>query len=133
MRIASTHPRAPRPVFSFEFFPPEDRRGRSEPARARSQILKDDGPDFVSVTYGAGGTTRERTVEIIKCDQAGPRHRGDGALLAASASRASGCDEILDEIAAAGIENVLALRGDPPRGRDRVDSRTRAASATRSS
>ena len=54
-----------RPVFSFEFFPPKTDDGQRN-LEGTLEILKDDTPDYVSVTYGAGGTTRERTVEITK-------------------------------------------------------------------
>jgi methylenetetrahydrofolate reductase (NADH) len=54
-----------RPVFSFEFFPPKTDEGQQTLEQTLS-VLKDDAPDYVSVTYGAGGTTRDRTVEITK-------------------------------------------------------------------
>ena len=54
-----------RPVFSFEFFPPKTDEGQ-ETLRNTLEVLKDDEPDYVSVTYGAGGTTRNRTVDITK-------------------------------------------------------------------
>ena len=64
MRIADLLERQ-RPVFSFEFFPPKTDEGR-QTLRNTLDVLKDDEPDYVSVTYGAGGTTRNRTVEITK-------------------------------------------------------------------
>ena len=64
MRIADLLERQ-RPVFSFEFFPPKTDEGQ-QTLRNTLEILKDDEPDYVSVTYGAGGTTRNRTVEITK-------------------------------------------------------------------
>jgi methylenetetrahydrofolate reductase (NADPH) len=54
-----------RPVFSFEFFPPKSDEGQRT-LEGTLEILKDDQPDYVSVTYGAGGATRNRTVEITK-------------------------------------------------------------------
>ena len=62
MRIAELLDRQ-RPVFSFEFFPPKTDEGQAT-LRHTLEVLKDDEPDYVSVTYGAGGTTRNRTVEI---------------------------------------------------------------------
>src|SRR5687767_13775392 len=62
MRIADLLERQ-RPVFSFEFFPPKTDEGQ-QTLRNTLEVLKDDEPDYVSVTYGAGGTTRNRTVEI---------------------------------------------------------------------
>ncbi|MFL5867356.1 MAG: methylenetetrahydrofolate reductase, partial [Thermoleophilaceae bacterium] len=54
-----------RPVFSFEFFPPKTDEGQATLENTLA-VLKDDRPDYVSVTYGAGGSTRDRTVEITK-------------------------------------------------------------------
>ena len=102
------------PVFSFEFFPPRTPEGESN-LRAALDDLKDDAPDYVSVTYGAGGSTRERTVEIVKSIK---QDHGIEAMAHFSLVGQS-VDELrrqLDEIAEAGIDNVLALRGDPPTG-----------------
>ena len=73
-------------------------------------------PDFVSVTYGAGGSTRDGTVEITKAlkDDVGLETM---AHLSCVGETTEGLAATLDRIAAAGIENVFALRGDPPRGR----------------
>jgi methylenetetrahydrofolate reductase (NADPH) len=103
-----------RPVFSFEFFPPKTDEGE-QTLRSTLEILKDDAPDYVSVTYGAGGTTRNRTVEITKSIK---RDHGIEAMahLSCVGEPREGLLEILEEVQAAGIENVLALRGDPPRG-----------------
>src|ERR687897_171083 len=103
-----------RPAFSFEFFPPKTDEGQRT-LEGSLEILKDDSPDYVSVTYGAGGTTRNRTVEITKSIK---RDLGIEAMahLSCVGEPAERLVEILAEIAAAGIQNVLALRGDPPRG-----------------
>lgn len=103
-----------RPVFSFEFFPPKTDDGEATLERTLS-VLRDDEPDYVSVTYGAGGTTRERTVEITKWIR---RDLGIEAMahLSCVGEPKERLVEILEEIEAAGVENVLALRGDPPRG-----------------
>ena len=113
MRIADLLERQ-RPVFSFEFFPPKTDEGQ-QTLRNTLEVLKDDEPDYVSVTYGAGGTTRNRTVEITKTIK---RDFGIEAMahLSCVGEPRERLLEILDEIAAAGIQNVLALRGDPPRG-----------------
>jgi methylenetetrahydrofolate reductase (NADPH) len=102
------------PVFSFEFFPPKTDEGLRNLHTALDD-LKEDRPDYVSVTYGAGGSTRDRTVEIVKSIK---RDYGIEAMAHLSLVGASVDDlrRVLDEIQAAGIENVLALRGDPPAG-----------------
>ena len=101
-------------MFSFEFFPPKTDEGQQTLEQTLS-VLKDDAPDYVSVTYGAGGTTRDRTVEITKWikQDLGIEAMAHLSLVGEAEDRLV---EILEEIAAAGIENVLALRGDPPRG-----------------
>jgi methylenetetrahydrofolate reductase (NADPH) len=114
MRIEDILAGSDEPVFSFEFFPPKTPEGE-EMLRATLGTLGDLNPAFVSVTYGAGGTTRERTVEITKSIK---RDLGIEAMahLSCVGEPAERLREILDEIGEAGIENVLALRGDPPRG-----------------
>jgi methylenetetrahydrofolate reductase (NADPH) len=102
------------PLFSFEFFPPKTPDGERnlQDALARLAPLA---PAFVSVTYGAGGSTRARTIEIVKSIK---RDHGleTMAHLTCSGASVAELDAILDEMAAAGIDNVLALRGDPPAG-----------------
>ncbi len=103
-----------RPVFSFEFFPPKTDEGRST-LEGTLAVLKDDSPDFVSVTYGAGGATRNSTVEITKSIK---RDLGIEAMahLSCVGEPTERLVELLGEVQSAGVENVLALRGDPPRG-----------------
>jgi methylenetetrahydrofolate reductase (NADPH) len=103
-----------RPVFSFEFFPPKTDEGQRNLEHALEE-LKEDRPDYVSVTYGAGGSTRERTVEITKWikEELGLEAMAHLSCVGEPVSRLR---EILEEIQEAGIDNVLALRGDPPRG-----------------
>jgi methylenetetrahydrofolate reductase (NADPH) len=102
------------PVFSVELFPP-----KSEEATAQlfdtARSLAELEPDFVSVTYGAGGSTREGTVEITRAlkDDLGLETM---AHLSCVGETREGIGATLDRIEAAGIENVFALRGDPPRG-----------------
>ncbi len=104
----------PGPVFSFEFFPPKTDQGEQNLYAALDELSALD-PSFVSVTYGAGGSTREKTIEIVK------RIKRDHGLEAMAHFTCVGATvaqlrSTLDEMAAAGIENVLALRGDPPAG-----------------
>jgi methylenetetrahydrofolate reductase (NADH) len=113
MRIADLLERQ-RPVFSFEFFPPKTDEGQQTLWNTLA-VLKGDEPDYVSVTYGAGGTTRNRTVEITKTIK---RDHGIEAMahLSCVGEPRERLLELLEEIQASGIQNVLALRGDPPRG-----------------
>jgi methylenetetrahydrofolate reductase (NADPH) len=102
------------PIFSFEFFPPRTDEG----VRAlfeTVEALRPLGPAYVSVTYGAGGSTRQKTLELVKRLKRESEVEAMAHVTCVGASR----DELaalLDELAAAGIQNVLALRGDPPRG-----------------
>jgi methylenetetrahydrofolate reductase (NADPH) len=114
MRIEEILAGSEEPVFSFEFFPPKTPEGELT-LRETLATLGDLRPSYVSVTYGAGGTTRERTVEITKWIK---EDLGIEAMahLSCVGEPVERLREILHEIGQAGIENVLALRGDPPRG-----------------
>jgi methylenetetrahydrofolate reductase (NADPH) len=106
----------PTPVFSFEFFPPRTADGERNLYAALAE-LKTLEPSFVSVTYGAGGSTREKTIEIVK------RIREEYGLEAMAHFTCVGATvaqlrATLDEMRDAGIDNVLALRGDPPSGEE---------------
>jgi methylenetetrahydrofolate reductase (NADPH) len=103
-----------RPCFSFEFFPPRTDEGQRQLEDTLS-VLRDDDPDYVSVTYGAAGSTRERTVEITKWIKQDLQIEAM-AHLSCVGEPTERLVEILEEIRDAGIDNVLALRGDPPRG-----------------
>ncbi|MEX2195193.1 MAG: methylenetetrahydrofolate reductase [NAD(P)H] [Thermoleophilaceae bacterium] len=103
-----------RPVFSFEFFPPKTDEGMDN-LRAALAELKKDGPDFVSVTYGALGTTRGRTVEITRHIKQDLGIEAMAHMTCVGASKEEVCG-VLDQVRDAGIENVMALRGDPPQG-----------------
>jgi methylenetetrahydrofolate reductase (NADPH) len=103
-----------RPCFSFEFFPPKTEEGMENLFRAASELQRDD-PAFVSVTYGAGGSTRDLTIAVTKRIK---RELGMEAMAHFTVVGAT-VDELrgtLDEMREAGIDNVLALRGDPPQG-----------------
>jgi methylenetetrahydrofolate reductase (NADPH) len=102
------------PLFSFEFFPPKTDEGWRNLREALESLVALE-PDFVSVTYGAGGSTRNRTLEVTKWLKQGLGIEAMAHLSCVGATREE-LREILDGIDAAGIENVLALRGDPPRG-----------------
>jgi methylenetetrahydrofolate reductase (NADPH) len=103
-----------RPVFSVEFFPPKTPEGVRQLFET-VEALKPLEPDYVSVTYGAGGATRDGTVEISA--QIKQKHGLEVmAHLSCVGETREGLAQILDRFAEIGIENVLALRGDPPRG-----------------
>jgi methylenetetrahydrofolate reductase (NADPH) len=114
MRIDEIIAGSEEPVFSFEFFPPKTDEGERN-LHATLQELRALEPDYVSVTYGAGGSTRDRTVEITKHikDEHGLEAM---AHLSCVGTTSDQLRTILDEVRDAGIDNVLALRGDPPRG-----------------
>jgi methylenetetrahydrofolate reductase (NADPH) len=105
------------PVFSFEFFPPKTDDGVRQLFETISH-LRELEPTFVSVTYGAGGSVRTRTVELV----ARIRRELDIEPVAHLTCVDATVDElraILDGLRAEGIDNVLALRGDPPDGAGR--------------
>jgi methylenetetrahydrofolate reductase (NADPH) len=104
------------PVFSFEFFPPKTAEGERNLYAALAELRTLE-PSFVSVTYGAGGSRREKTIEIVK------RIREEYGLEAMAhftcvGATAAELRETLAEMQLAGIDNVLALRGDPPKGEE---------------
>jgi methylenetetrahydrofolate reductase (NADPH) len=103
-----------RPVFSVEFFPPKTPEGVAQLFET-VEALKPLEPDYVSVTYGAGGSTRDGTVEIAA--RIKQEHELETmAHLSCVGETREGLETILERFASIGIENVLALRGDPPRG-----------------
>jgi methylenetetrahydrofolate reductase (NADPH) len=103
-----------RPFFSFEFFPPKDDEG-SRRLLATIEALQPLRPAFVSITYGAGGSTRARTVALAKEIQQQIGLTVVAHVTCIGATRAD-LRTLFDDVARAGIENVLALRGDPPAG-----------------
>jgi methylenetetrahydrofolate reductase (NADH) len=104
------------PVFSFEFFPPKTDAGESNLYAALAELRTLE-PSFVSVTYGAGGSTREKTIEIVKRirEQYGLEAMAHFTCVGATVPQLRAT---LDEMERAGIDNVLALRGDPPAGQE---------------
>jgi methylenetetrahydrofolate reductase (NADH) len=111
MRIAEII--AEGPAYSFEFFPPKTPAAETQ-LEETLRDLEELQPSFVSVTYGAGGTTRERTHELVVWINDSTSMTAMAHLTCAAHSRAE-LEEILTRYAAAGVKNVLALRGDPPK------------------
>jgi len=114
MKIRSLFDRPDRRVFSFEFFPPKTEAGAATLERTIRE-LGELGPSFVSVTYGAGGSTRERTVEIVSRIQREAGICAMAHLTCVGAGRQE-IGAVLDRLVGEGIENIMALRGDPPEG-----------------
>lgn len=102
------------PLFSFEFFPPKDAEGELTLWRAVRE-LEALGPDYVSVTYGANGSTRDRTVRATADIAEQTTLRTMAHLTCVSQSRDE-LRQVIGAYAAAGIHHVLAIRGDPPGG-----------------
>ena len=103
-----------RPLFSFEFFPPKDEAASTKLFETVVH-LKGLEPDFVSVTYGAGGSTRAKTLGLVA------RIKHDVGIetmahLTCVGHSKNEVREVLSKLADCGIENVIALRGDPPKG-----------------
>jgi methylenetetrahydrofolate reductase (NADPH) len=105
---------ANRIVFSFEFSPPRDERAAGELFRTIAELMPLQ-PAYVSVTYGAGGSTRELTRDLIIRIQRETQITVVAHLTCVGATRDE-IAEVLDDYWANGIRNVMALRGDPPRG-----------------
>jgi methylenetetrahydrofolate reductase (NADPH) len=106
---------ARRPVISFEFFPPKTAEGEQALLEKHIPALLQAKPDFCSVTYGAGGSTRDKTLMIVDRIQ---RQHGLTALahLTCVGHTREQVRELLEKIRSLGCQNILALRGDPPVG-----------------
>ena len=100
--------------FSFEFFPPKNASG-VETLFETIEKLREVAPSFVSVTYGAGGSTRDLTISLVERIK---RETGLEAMahLTCVGHGRKDIAAVLERLRSAGVENVLALRGDPPKG-----------------
>jgi methylenetetrahydrofolate reductase (NADPH) len=116
LRIDELYINATEPVFSFEFFPPKTEQGEQNFWNAVEELKSLD-PAFVSVTYGAGGSTKDKTLELVSRvrDEVGIEAMAHFTCVGATVEQLR---EQLDAMSEAGLENVLALRGDPPRGQE---------------
>lgn len=108
-----------RPVYSFEFFPPKTDAGMATLEKT-IRDLADLDPAYVSVTYGAGGSNRERTVDLVTRIQRELGIRAMAHFTCVGSSRAE-MGEVVDRLVEGGIRNIIALRGDPPAGADRFE------------
>ena len=106
---------ANRPVISFEFFPPKTAEGDRNLLERQIPALFETRPDYCSVTYGAGGSTRDKTLMLVDRIQ---RQQGLTALahLTCVSHTREQVRELLEKIRGLGCRNILALRGDPPGG-----------------
>ena len=116
MRIDDLLSTSAEPVFSFEFFPPKTPEGERNLLAALQELRRLE-PAFVSVTYGAGGSNRSKMIEIVKMihEEYGLEAMAHFTCVGATVAELR---EVLDELRDTGIENVLALRGDPPAGQE---------------
>jgi methylenetetrahydrofolate reductase (NADPH) len=103
-----------KPLFSFEFFPPKD-EAASLALMDTIRHLQELKPDFVSVTYGAGGSTRGKTIDLVSRIKHEIGIEPVAHLTCVGHSKGE-IAAILQELSQKGIENILALRGDPPKG-----------------
>jgi methylenetetrahydrofolate reductase (NADPH) len=103
-----------RPLRSLEFFPPKDDAGVAA-LRTAAEALRKIQPDFVSVTYGAGGSTRERTAQVSGLLKNELGFTVMPHLTCVGHTRAE-LDALADQLHAGGFRNIMTLRGDPPKG-----------------
>src|SRR5438045_6230689 len=104
-----------RPVISFEFFPPKTEEGDRNLLEKTIPALLQTKPDYCSVTYGAGGSTRDKTLMIV--DRIQKQHGLTAvAHLTCVCATKEEIRNLLEQIRALGVRNVLALRGDAPGG-----------------
>jgi methylenetetrahydrofolate reductase (NADPH) len=117
--IYAAHKNEKRPVVSFEFFPPKTEEGDRNLLEKTIPALMQTHPDYCSVTYGAGGSTRDKTLAIVDSIQRQHRLTAVAHLTCVNSTREQ-VSALLDQIQALGVQNLLALRGDPPGGGDFV-------------
>jgi methylenetetrahydrofolate reductase (NADPH) len=101
-------------LFSFEFFPPKNDEDVTH-LLATARTLKSLNPAYISVTWGAGGGTRRKTLDLVSTIKSDIGIESMAHLTCVGAGRRD-IDEILEDIRRRGVENILALRGDPPKG-----------------
>lgn len=109
-----------RPAFSFEFFPPKDDSGFDSLFHTIEK-LKPLSPAFVSVTYGAGGSSRNKTIDLVGRIKNDVGIEAMAHLTCVGHSRAE-IGDVLNSLKSKGIENILSLRGDPPKGAEKFEA-----------
>jgi methylenetetrahydrofolate reductase (NADPH) len=110
------------PVVSFEFFPPKTEEGDRNLLEKTIPALIQTRPDYCSVTYGAGGSTRDKTLAIVDSIQRQHQLTAVAHLTCVNSTKEQ-VGALLDQIRALGVRNLLALRGDPPGGGEFVPTR----------
>jgi len=120
MKLSNILASADKPLISCEFFPPKTDKGEENLWNCLNE-LKEINPAYISVTYGAGGSTQNRTKDIVTRikDETGLSPVAHLTCVGASKNELA---ELLADYRAAGIENILALRGDAPEGMDRFEA-----------
>ena len=116
VRIDELIQQAERPLLSYEFFPPKTESAQDK-LHATISGLEETRPDFVTVTYGAGGSTQEKTFEIAETLQ----EKAFGPVmphLTCVGKTRTELQEVADDIHDRGFRNIMTLRGDPPKGQE---------------
>ncbi|PJZ70755.1 methylenetetrahydrofolate reductase [NAD(P)H] [Leptospira perolatii] len=113
-KILDIYNEAKGPVFSFEFFPPKTEEGEQKLYETVEE-LSAVSPGYITVTYGAGGSTRDKTIRLTS-DLANKFKLSAAAHFTCVGGDKDQIREILQEIESVGIRNLMALRGDPPKG-----------------
>jgi methylenetetrahydrofolate reductase (NADPH) len=119
VKISELFARGGRRIFSFEFFPPKTDAGQQSLERTIRDLAELD-PGFVSVTYGAGGSTRAKTLELVQWIEREARITAMAHLTCVGATQPE-IGDVVDRLVDAGIDNIMALRGDPPAGQERFE------------
>jgi methylenetetrahydrofolate reductase (NADPH) len=106
--------RTGKPIFSIEFFPPKSENAAQQLLGTAESLAKCK-PDFASITYGAGGSTRSRTLKYARCLHEDYGYRVMPHLTCVGHSKAE-LREIIEEFKDSGLNQIMSLRGDPPKG-----------------
>jgi methylenetetrahydrofolate reductase (NADPH) len=122
VKICDLFGRNDRRLFSFEFFPPKTEAGQQALERTIRDLAELD-PAYVSVTYGAGGSTRAKTLELVQWIEREARLTAMAHLTCVGATQAE-IGDVVDRLVDGGIDNIMALRGDPPAGQERFEKTT---------